>query len=76
MWPRNPTLDGLSRSDFQKEVSVAAACVGKLGAVKVEQIAQSLGFIDSNDAASWNPRPGLAPCAATRGAPISGRGDG
>jgi hypothetical protein len=71
MWLRNPTLDGLSRSEFQKEVSVAAACVGKLGAVKVEQIAQSLGFIDSNDAAT-----GLAPCAATRGAPISGRGAG
>jgi hypothetical protein len=45
MWLRNPTLDGLSRSEFQKEVSVAAACVGKLGAVKVEEIAQSLGFI-------------------------------
>jgi hypothetical protein len=33
MWLRNPTLDGLPRSEFQKEVSAAAACVGKLGAV-------------------------------------------
>ena len=45
MWLRNPTLEGLSRSEFQEEVSVAAACVVKIGAIKAEEIAQSLGFI-------------------------------
>jgi hypothetical protein len=64
MWLRNPTLDGLSRSEFQKEVSVAAACVGKLGVVKVEEIAQSLGFINGRGAAAGDPRPAPAPGAA------------
>ena len=76
MWLRNPAFDGLPLSEFQKEVSVAAACVGKLGAVKVEEIARSLGFINSHDAAPWDPKPGLAPFAAILGAPICGRRGG
>ena len=41
---RNPTLDGLSPGEFRKEVSVAVACIVKLGTIKAEEIAQSLGL--------------------------------
>jgi hypothetical protein len=51
---RNPTLDGLLPGEFRKEVSVAVACIVKLGTIKAEEIAQSLGFINSDD--NKNPR--------------------
>ena len=41
---RNPTLDGLSPGEFRKEVSVAVACIVKLGTVKTEEIARALGI--------------------------------
>ena len=59
---RNSTLDGLSRSEFQNRFKWRPR-LGKLGAVKVEEIAQSLGFINSHDAAQpsrsrWRGRSG------------------
>ncbi len=56
---RNATLEGLSRSEFRKEVLVAVACTARIGSAKTEELARSLGLNShDNETASHNNSEG------------------
>jgi hypothetical protein len=40
---RHSTLDGLSRSEFRKEVKLAMACIDEVGPTEAEKYAKSFG---------------------------------
>jgi hypothetical protein len=50
---RHSTLEGLTRSEFRKEVKLAMACIDELGSTEAEKYAKSFGSDQPPTNGAW-----------------------